>query len=82
MLISGNTDIFLDPFLLIKGRPYGAPSVTPIYKSEWIKDNLNPEFKPFKLDVNQCGGFDSPLTVEILDYDTNGRHGTYELDVK
>ena len=48
----------------------------PIYRSETIKNNLNPVWRPFTLDLyNVCAGrLDFPIMIEVTDFDPNGRH--------
>ncbi|KAH3761331.1 hypothetical protein Pelo_6838 [Pelomyxa schiedti] len=56
-----------DPFVIVKnssGRICGKSSV--------IMRNLNPSWPPFELDVLQCGGMDSPVTFEVMDWDSDG----------
>ena len=43
-----------------------------VHKTEIVKDNLNPNWKPFKIDVEKVGGMDAPIVVEVLDWDSSG----------
>lgn len=44
-----------------------------IYKTEVIKKNLNPNWKSFDLSVGECGGLDSPITIDCYDWDDDGK---------
>jgi len=54
--------------------PPGATSLVTIYRSEVIKDNLSPNWKPFSINAVDVGGFDAPFTVEVYDFDSDGGH--------
>jgi C2 domain len=47
-----------------------------VHKTETIKNNLNPVWRPFQLDLyNVCGGrLDAPIMLEVSDWDRNGAH--------
>jgi len=62
-----------DPYLQITGQPYADKKPVVIFKSETIKSNSNPDWKPFKLDVTVTGGLDSPLLVEVFDDDYDSK---------
>ena len=66
---------FVDPFFVVQ-KIYAGYSQEPLilYKSEVIKQNLNPEWKPFELDVTALGGLDSPFTVVVYDWDADAVH--------
>ncbi|KAJ4908708.1 Protein BONZAI 2 [Raphanus sativus] len=62
-----------DPFLVIsKIVEHGAP--VPVSKTEVLKNEPNPVWKPVSLSVQQVGSKDSPLVVECLDFNGNGNH--------
>lgn len=63
-----------DPFLIVHAQPYGSNRIVPVYKSEVHKANLRPTFEPFTLDVLTCGGWDSPIRLEIVDWDRDFTH--------
>lgn len=63
-----------DPFLVVHAQPYGSNRVVPIYKSEVHKAKLNPTFEPLTLDVLSCGGWDSPIRLEFIDWDRDFTH--------
>ncbi|XP_010546102.1 PREDICTED: protein BONZAI 2-like [Tarenaya hassleriana] len=68
-------DIFSksDPLLVIsKIVEYGVP--IPVSKTEVLKNDLNPTWKPVFLSVQQVGSKDSPLIIECFDYNSNGKH--------
>eukprot|EP01128_Nolandella_sp_AFSM9_P006637 TRINITY_DN3461_c0_g1_i4.p1 TRINITY_DN3461_c0_g1~~TRINITY_DN3461_c0_g1_i4.p1 ORF type:complete len:791 (-),score=158.07 TRINITY_DN3461_c0_g1_i4:185-2557(-) len=75
-----------DPFLTIKALkttsagpnmpPVVAKNAKPVVvaKTEVIKNNLNPLWKPIYLDVALCGGYYAPIFVEMSDWDANHKH--------
>lgn len=60
-----------DGFLIIS-RKTGEGTWLPILKTEVVKNNLNPTWRPLQARTNQlCNGdFDSPIKVECFDYDS------------
>jgi len=76
-----------DPFFIIRAKPFkwysepysptpaaGEGSVVVVFKSEMIKDDLNPRFKPFRLDVPAVSTLSTQLFVEVFDWDADGTH--------
>lgn len=64
-----------DPFFTVsKVNPDGSDTI--IYRSDYIKDNPNPEWPPVTMTSNKlCNGdYERPLKVEIWDYDDSGKH--------
>ncbi|KFK27936.1 hypothetical protein AALP_AA8G450300 [Arabis alpina] len=62
-----------DPFLVIsKIVEHGTP--IPVSKTEVLKNDLNPIWKPVFLSVQQVGSKDSPLILECSDFNSNGKH--------
>ncbi|WZZ00380.1 hypothetical protein YC2023_072708 [Brassica napus] len=62
-----------DPFLVVsKIVEQGTP--IPVSKTEVLKNNLNPIWKPLFLSVQQVGSKDSPLIIECSDFNSNGKH--------
>ncbi|KAG2335173.1 hypothetical protein Bca52824_006353 [Brassica carinata] len=51
---------------------HGAP--VPVSKTEVLKNDANPVWKPVSLSVQQVGSKDSPLVIECLDFNSNGNH--------
>lgn len=45
-----------------------------VFRSEVIKKNLNPEWKPFDLSVEELGGIDYPFIIRCYDWDEDGGH--------
>jgi hypothetical protein len=43
-----------------------------MYRSEVIKDNINPGWNAFDINLGDFGGLDKPFTVNVFDYDTDG----------
>ncbi|KAJ0266195.1 Protein BONZAI 2 [Hirschfeldia incana] len=62
-----------DPFLVIsKMVEHGSP--IPVSKTEVLKNDADPVWKPVFLSVQQVGSKDSPLVIECLDFNGNGNH--------
>jgi C2 domain len=56
-----------------------------IHKSNTVRKNLNPVWEPFTLRTDQCGGIDGKLTINVVDFDTNGQDdpiGTVETTLR
>ncbi|XP_028791323.1 protein BONZAI 1 isoform X2 [Neltuma alba] len=70
-----NKDLFSksDPFLLISKFVEGGAQI-PICKTEVIKNDLNPIWKPLFLNIQQVGSKDSPLIIECYNFNSNGKH--------
>ncbi|CAH9075844.1 unnamed protein product [Cuscuta epithymum] len=62
-----------DPFLLIS-KTIESGSVIPICKTEVLKNDHNPIWKPVHLSIQQVGSKDSPLTIECYNFNSNGKH--------
>ncbi|RYR66370.1 hypothetical protein Ahy_A03g012358 isoform D [Arachis hypogaea] len=43
-------------------------------KTEVIKNDLSPQWKPVFLNIQQVGGKDNPLILECYNFNTNGKH--------
>ena len=52
--------------------PPGFPRKITMYRSEVIKKNLNPVWKPFELSAEMLGGFDTSFDVLVYDFDDDG----------
>lgn len=62
-----------DPFLVIsKIVERGIP--VPICKTEVLKNDLSPIWKPLFLNIQQVGSKDSPLIIECFNFNSNGKH--------
>jgi len=64
-----------DPFFTVsKTNPDGSDTI--VYRSDYIKDNANPDWPPVTMtSVKLCNGdYERPLKVEIWDFDDNGHH--------
>jgi Ca2+-dependent lipid-binding protein len=63
-----------DPFFVIHQSREGQ--LVPVCKSEVIKKNLNPEWKPINTTAQiLCNGdFDREIIIEVLDWNSNGSH--------
>ncbi|KAM9332390.1 copine-3 isoform 1-T1 [Pholidichthys leucotaenia] len=82
-----NKDFFgkSDPYLeFYKESPTGWQLA---HRTEVVKDNLNPTWKPFRIPLQSlCGGdMEKPIKVECYDYDSDGSHdliGIFETTMK
>jgi hypothetical protein len=77
-----------DPYIEVWGMPLpGAPCIAykgptaplpdkPIllYRSEFIKQNLSPSWKPFRLNLADVGGLDGEFEIRAYDYDEGDEH--------
>ncbi|KAI3820632.1 hypothetical protein L1987_08180 [Smallanthus sonchifolius] len=70
-----NKDFFSksDCFLVIS-KYVDSGAIIPICRTEVLKDNLNPEWKPVFLNMSQVGSKDSPLIIECFNFNSNGKH--------
>ncbi|KAK7318344.1 hypothetical protein RJT34_03043 [Clitoria ternatea] len=62
-----------DPFLLISKIVEGGNHI-PICKTEVIKNDHNPTWKPVFLNIQQVGSKESPLIIECYNFNSNGKH--------
>jgi hypothetical protein len=64
-----------DPFLRIS-RLQEDGSATSVYRTEVKKNNLNPTWKPIRINLQQlCNGdMDRPLKIECCNFNNNGSH--------
>jgi len=71
-----------DPFFTVNAYKIGKKSgvqskrnkIITLYRSEVIKQELNPKWNSFELDVTSIGGMDTPIFIEVWDWDANGGH--------
>lgn len=62
-----------DPFLTIS--KYLESGITfPICKTEVLKNDQSPAWKPVFLNIQQVGSKDSPLIIECFNFNSNGKH--------
>jgi hypothetical protein len=54
-----------DPFFEVRRLFPGFSSPTLLYRSEVVKQDLNPTWKPFELSWTMTGGLDTPFTVTV-----------------
>lgn len=64
-----------DPFVRIS-RVCPDGSRIPVFKTEVVKNNLNPLFAPFSLSLQRLanGDKDRPLSFEVFDWNPIGAH--------
>ncbi|GAA0167677.1 calcium-binding protein [Lithospermum erythrorhizon] len=62
-----------DPFLIIS-KLVETGTTIPVAKTEVLKNDHNPMWKPVSVKVQQVGSKDSPLSIECYDYNGNGKH--------
>ncbi|KAJ0054025.1 hypothetical protein Pint_01288 [Pistacia integerrima] len=62
-----------DPFLVISKIMEGGMPI-PVCKTEVLKNEMKPEWKPVFLNIQQVGSKDSPLIIECFNFNNNGKH--------
>ncbi|KAG8496548.1 hypothetical protein CXB51_007653 [Gossypium anomalum] len=62
-----------DPFLVISKLVERGISI-PVCKTEVLKNDHNPTWKPVFLNIQQVGSKDSPLVIECFNFNSNGKH--------
>ncbi|KAJ7957170.1 Protein BONZAI like [Quillaja saponaria] len=62
-----------DPFLVISKVVEGGAHI-PVCKTEVVKNDLKPIWKPLFLSIQQVGSKDSPLIIECFNFNSNGKH--------
>ena len=77
-----------DPFFELSRKTDTAGGLTwdNCFRSEVVKNNLNPQFKPATVELSKlCGGdLDAPIKVSVFDYESKGGHvamGSFETSV-
>uniref|UniRef100_A0A1A8HIV2 Copine-3 n=1 Tax=Nothobranchius korthausae TaxID=1143690 RepID=A0A1A8HIV2_9TELE len=82
-----NKDLFgkSDPYLEFHKQTGSGWQLA--HRTEVVKNNLNPTWKPFRIPLQSlCGGdMEKPIKVECYDYDNDGSHdliGTFETTMK
>lgn len=72
-----------DPFLMIATctKTHGREELKMdfVAKTEWIKNDLNPVWKPLTLSVNSCNHIHQELAISVYDYDSDGTHVSINL---
>jgi len=67
-----------DPFFEISKKVNGPGGYawTIVYRSEYVKDSLNPRWNGFEVSMDQlCGGDQSqPILISVFDNESSGRH--------
>jgi len=56
----------------LKNWSPGKP--TPLFKSEWVRRDLDPEWNPFEIEVKEVGGMENNIVVQVFDHERSGRH--------
>ncbi|XP_024969832.1 protein BONZAI 1-like [Cynara cardunculus var. scolymus] len=62
-----------DPFLVISKCVESGHAV-PICKTEVLKNDLDPTWKPVSISISQVGSKETPLIIECFNFNSNGRH--------
>ncbi|CAL1389240.1 unnamed protein product [Linum trigynum] len=62
-----------DPFLLISRVTEGSMPIA-VCKTEVLKNDHNPIWKPISLNIQQVGSKDSPLLIQCFDFNSSGKH--------
>ena len=67
-----------DPFFVINAQKNDAGGRTwqPVYRSEWIKNDLNPKWKEVVISVEKLceGDKNKPIQIEVWDWEKSGKH--------
>ena len=58
--------IIVDAFFEIRHQKPGTSTAVLLYRSEWIKQSLSPDWVPFTLNVTDVGTIDSPFEIKVL----------------
>ncbi|XP_004235846.2 protein BONZAI 1-like [Solanum lycopersicum] len=62
-----------DPFLVVS-KTTESGIVVPICKTEVMKNDHSPTWKPVFLKIQQIGSKENPLIIECYDFNSNGKH--------
>lgn len=62
-----------DPFFIFS-RVESNGKLTKLYRSEAVKEDLNPNWKYFELNMCDLGGMDNDVVIECYDWNANGFH--------
>ncbi|KAK6795653.1 hypothetical protein RDI58_009107 [Solanum bulbocastanum] len=62
-----------DPFLVVS-KTTESGIVVPICKTEVMKNDHSPSWKPVFLKIQQIGSKENPLIIECYDFNSNGKH--------
>ncbi|GLT60298.1 hypothetical protein SLA2020_330700 [Shorea laevis] len=62
-----------DPFLVISKLVESGDPV-PVCKTEVIKNDLKPTWKPIFLNIQQVGSKENPLVIECFNFNSSGKH--------
>ncbi|CAN4088675.1 unnamed protein product [Withania somnifera] len=62
-----------DPFLMVS-KTTESGIVVPICKTEVMKNDHSPSWKPLFLNIQQVGSKETPLIIECYDFNSNGKH--------
>ncbi|XP_044494113.1 protein BONZAI 1-like [Mangifera indica] len=62
-----------DPFLVISKITDGGVPI-PVCKTEVLKNETKPVWKPVFLNIQQVGSKDSPLIIEFFNFNNSGKH--------
>ncbi|GKC54733.1 BONZAI 1-like protein, partial [Tanacetum coccineum] len=71
--VTSKTSMELDPFLVISKCVESGHTV-PVCKTEVLKNDLNPMWKPVSISMSQVGSKETPLVIECFNFNSNGRH--------
>ncbi len=63
-----------DPFFRIVSVPSGLSYPITLYRSEVVKQDVNPSWNEFVLNVADVRGFDEEFTIECYDWDAVSTH--------
>lgn len=63
-----------DPYIKILAVSYNSVDFVQIHATEHLKNAREGEWQPFRLNVDQCGGIDAPIKIQMYDYDDRTKH--------
>ncbi|KAH6829434.1 Calcium-dependent phospholipid-binding Copine family protein [Perilla frutescens var. hirtella] len=62
-----------DPFLVIS-KPTENGMLDPIWKTDVLRNDHDPRWKPIFLSIQRVGNKDTPLFIECFNFNSNGKH--------
>merc|ERR1712048_1182540 len=73
-LIGGSSDPFFEVCRLHASETSEGVTWVPVYRSNVIKKNLNPEWEEFSVPLWAANDADEPIQISIYDHDYDGGH--------
>ena len=63
-----------DPYCIVSAYDENTNKYTEVYRSEFIKNTLNPTWAPFSIQLRHLGAGTKIVRIEVTDYDAAGSH--------